>query len=74
MRLTRFVPAVAIALAGAIVPAAAQSDAATFPNRAIRLIVPFPPGGPDLPPLKWSSLKYVLTVEDRINGEEEAYG
>ena len=28
----------------------------------------------DLPPLKWSSLKYVLTVEDRINGEEEAYG
>ena len=27
----------------------------------------------DLPPLKWSSLKYVLTVEDRINGEEEAY-
>jgi hypothetical protein len=28
----------------------------------------------DLPPLKWSSLKYVLTVEDRINGKEEAYG
>jgi len=31
-------------------------------------------GAYDLPPLKWSSLKYVLTVEDRINGEEEAYG
>ena len=28
----------------------------------------------DLPPLKWSSLKYVLTLEDEINGEEEAYG
>jgi hypothetical protein len=30
--------------------------------------------GSDLPPLKWSSLKYVLTMEDEINGEEEAYG
>ena len=28
----------------------------------------------DLPPLKWSSLKYVLTVEDEINGKEAAYG
>ena len=28
----------------------------------------------DLPPLKWSSLKYVLTMEDEINGEEAAYG
>ena len=28
----------------------------------------------DLPPLKWSSLKYVLTMEDKINGEEAAYG
>ena len=28
----------------------------------------------DLPPLKWSSLKYVLSLEDEINGEEEAYG
>jgi hypothetical protein len=31
-------------------------------------------GEPDLPPLKWSSLKYVLSLEDEINGEEEAYG
>jgi hypothetical protein len=23
--------------------------------------------------LKWSSLKYVLTLEDEINGEEAAY-
>ena len=46
MTLARFVPAVAIALAAAIAPAAAQSDAANFPNRAIRIIVPFPPGGP----------------------------
>jgi hypothetical protein len=28
----------------------------------------------DLPPLKWSSLKYVLNLEDAIDGEEEAYG
>jgi hypothetical protein len=28
---------------------------------------------PDLPPLKWSSLKYGLTLEDEINVEEEAY-
>ena len=28
----------------------------------------------DLPPLKWSSLKYVLTLEDEINGEEAAHG
>ena len=27
----------------------------------------------DLPPLKWSSLKYVLILEDEINGEEAAY-
>ncbi len=46
MALARFVPAVAIALAAAIVPAAAQSNAATFPNRTICIIVPFPPGGP----------------------------
>jgi tripartite-type tricarboxylate transporter receptor subunit TctC len=39
-----------IALAFAIVPAAAQGtadgDATSYPNRAIRMIVPFPPGGP----------------------------
>ncbi len=29
---------------------------------------------PDLPPLKWSSLRYVLTMEDEIDGEEAAYG
>ena len=27
----------------------------------------------DLPPLKWSSLKYGFAVEDRIDGKEEAY-
>src|SRR5262245_53402064 len=41
---------VAIALAFAIGPAAAQSpgeaDASSYPNRAIRIIVPFPAGGP----------------------------
>ena len=30
--------------------------------------------GGDLPPLKWSSLKYVLTMEDEINCKEAAYG
>ena len=29
---------------------------------------------PDLPPLKWSSLKYVFRMEDKIDGKEEAYG
>ncbi len=28
----------------------------------------------DLPPLKWSSLKYDFRMEDEIDGEEEAYG
>lgn len=28
----------------------------------------------DLPPLKWSSLKYDFRMEDKINGKEEAYG
>jgi hypothetical protein len=30
-------------------------------------------GDTDLPPLKWSSLKYGFSMEDRINGKEEAY-
>jgi hypothetical protein len=28
----------------------------------------------DLPPSKWSSLKYDFRTEDKINGEEELYG
>lgn len=28
----------------------------------------------DLPPLKWSSLKYNFRTEDEIDGQEEAYG
>ena len=28
----------------------------------------------DLPPLKWSFLKYVFRMEDKIDGKEEAYG
>ena len=30
--------------------------------------------GSDLPPLKWSFLKYVFRMEDKIDGKEEAYG
>ncbi len=30
--------------------------------------------GGDLPPLKWSSLKYIFRMEDEIDGKEEAYG
>ena len=29
---------------------------------------------PDLPPLKWSYLKYDFDQEDRTNGKEEAHG
>ena len=32
-------------LAAAALPAAAQNDAASFPNRPIRIVVPFPAGG-----------------------------
>lgn len=28
----------------------------------------------DLPPLKWSSLRYDFRMEDRLDGKEEAYG
>ena len=28
----------------------------------------------DLPPLKWSSLKYDFRMEHKIDGKEEAYG
>ncbi len=28
----------------------------------------------DLPPLKWSSLKYDFRMEDELDGKEEAYG
>jgi tripartite-type tricarboxylate transporter receptor subunit TctC len=40
--------ATALWLAGALAPAAAQNAAAApnYPNHAIRMIVPFPPGGP----------------------------
>lgn len=34
----------------------------------------FPNESSDLPPLKWSSLKYDFRMEDKINGKEEAYG
>jgi tripartite-type tricarboxylate transporter receptor subunit TctC len=42
--LTKFIPIPALALAAAATPALAQ-NAANYPNRPIRLIVPFAPGG-----------------------------
>ena len=33
-----------------------------------------PAANGDLPPLKWSSLKYDFRMEDKIDGKEEAYG
>jgi len=43
-------PLIALAFALAVAPAFAQgtpeADAASFPNRTVRMIVPFPPGGP----------------------------
>lgn len=36
--------------------------------------VDFDEASGDLPPLKWSSLKYDFRTEDKIDGKEEAYG
>ena len=37
---------IAFAMLVAATPAAAQNDASNYPNRPIRIVVPFPPGGP----------------------------
>jgi tripartite-type tricarboxylate transporter receptor subunit TctC len=42
----RAVAGIALAVLVAIAPAAAQDEAKDFPNRAIRIVVPFPAGGP----------------------------
>ena len=38
--------AAALVMLGAFAPAAAQDDAKDYPNRTIRIVVPFPAGGP----------------------------
>ncbi len=59
----------ALATVGAAVPAIAQAQA--FPNRAMRMIVPFPPGGPAdlaaraLAPAMQSRLGQPVVVENR---------
>src|SRR5229473_3777792 len=45
-RIAAAAPALALASGPADAQAALDSDAQTYPNRAIRMIVPFPPGGP----------------------------
>ncbi len=46
MRRTFAAAVFALLSALAIAPASAQNEAANFPNRAIRIVVPFPAGGP----------------------------
>ena len=59
----------ALATVGATIPAIAQAQA--FPNRAMRMIVPFPPGGPAdlaaraLAPAMQSRLGQPVVVENR---------
>jgi tripartite-type tricarboxylate transporter receptor subunit TctC len=43
--MTRLLAALAVALAALVSPAAAQGNAQGFPNKTIRIIVPFTPGG-----------------------------
>ena len=42
----RIIAGATLALLGAIAQAAAQGEAQDYPNRAVRIIVPFPPGAP----------------------------
>ena len=50
----------------------------TGTNTTVGGAIPISPAGitpdTDLPPLKWSSLKYYFRMEDEIDGKEEAYG
>ena len=45
---TRFLLAIALALLGSAttLPASAQGPGTPYPNRAVKLVIPFPPGGP----------------------------
>ena len=54
-------------------PSSPQREGALVALSPVHLSIPRGQCG-DLPPLKWSSLKYGFAVEDRIDGEEEAYG
>jgi hypothetical protein len=70
--MTRFTTALAVTLALVATPALAAGKWVTLLDKKTDFSANWDKA--DLPPLKWSSLKYVLNMEDWINGEEEAYG
>ncbi len=72
--MTRLLAALGIALAALVSPAAAQGNAQGFPNKTIRIIVPFTPGGSndvvarEIATGLQESLKQTTVVENKPGG------